>query len=101
MGSEMCIRDRVYDENGQPLNGSLLDYALPRTTDFPTFELGSTVTPTPLNPLGAKGIGEAGTIGSAPCIVNAAVDALSDLGVRHIDMTLGSEKLWRLLQPGA
>ena len=93
--------EMVYDENGQPLNGSLLDYALPRTTDFPTFELGSTVTPTPLNPLGAKGIGEAGTIGSAPCIVNAAVDALSDLGVRHIDMTLGSEKLWRLLQPGA
>jgi len=93
------LEEIVYDENGQVLNGSLLDYALPRTTDFPTFELGSTVTPTPLNPLGAKGIGEAGTIGSAPCIVNAAIDALSDLGITHVDMALNSEKLWRVLQP--
>ena len=82
---------------GQPLTASFMDYALPRATDFPRFELDNTVTPTTLNPLGAKGVGEAGTIGSTPCIVNAAVDALSGFGVRHLDMMLRPEKLWRIL----
>ena len=87
----------VYDEQGQLLTGSFMDYAIPRASDLPRFELGVTVTPSPLNPLGAKGTGEAGTIGATPAVLNAVVDALSDLGVKHIDPTLGAEKLWRLI----
>ena len=78
---QAMIEEAVYNEDGQLLTGSFMDYALPRATDFPRFELHATVTPTPVNPLGAKGVGEAGTLGSTPCIVNAAVDALS--GVRR------------------
>ena len=94
---QALVEEVVYGSDGQPLTGSLMDYALPRASDFPRFELGSTVTPTPMNPLGAKGIGEAGTIGSTPCVVSAAVDALSGFGVRHIDMMLRPEKLWRII----
>ena len=94
---QAMVEEVVYGSDGQPLTGSLMDYALPRASDFPRFELGSTVTPTPMNPLGAKGIGEAGTIGSTPCVVSAAVDALSGFGVRHIDMMLRPEKLWRII----
>ncbi len=94
---QALIEEVVYGGDGQPLTGSLMDYALPRASDFPRFELDATVTPTPLNPLGAKGIGEAGTIGSTPCVVSAAVDALSGFGVRHIDMLLRPEKLWRII----
>jgi carbon-monoxide dehydrogenase large subunit len=77
-----------------------MDYALPRATDFPRFEMHSTFTPTPVNPLGAKGVGEAGTLGSTPSIVCATVDALAEFGVTHIDMMLRPEKLWRILQGG-
>ena len=77
-----------------------MDYAIPRARDLPRFELDNTVTPSPLNPMGVKGIGEAGTIGSTPSIVNAAVDALSEFGVEHIDMMLRPEKLWRLIHGG-
>jgi carbon-monoxide dehydrogenase large subunit len=91
------VEEVVYGADGQPLTGSFMDYAIPRATDFPRFELHSTVTPTPVNPLGAKGVGEAGTIGSTPCIVSAAVDALSELGVRHVDMMLRPERLWRII----
>ena len=94
---QALVEEVVYSGDGQPLTGSLMDYALPRASDFPRFELDATVTPTPLNPLGAKGIGEAGTIGSTPCVVAAAVDALSEFGVRHIDMLLRPEKLWRII----
>jgi carbon-monoxide dehydrogenase large subunit len=97
---QAMIEEAVYNEDGQLLTGSFMDYALPRATDFPRFELLSTVTPTPVNPLGAKGVGEAGTLGSTPCIVNAAVDALSAFGVTHIDMMLRPEKLWRLMHGG-
>jgi aerobic carbon-monoxide dehydrogenase large subunit len=97
---QAMIEEVVYSEEGQLLTGSLMDYALPRATDFPTFELHGTVTPTPVNPLGAKGVGEAGTLGATPCIVNAAVDALSGLGVKHVDMMLRPEKLWRIIQGG-
>lgn len=86
-----------YDELGNLLTGSLIDYALPRVDSFPHFETHRTETPTPLNPLGAKGIGEAATIGSTPTIVNAVVDALAHLGVRHVDMPLTAEKLWRVI----
>ena len=95
---QALIEEFAYDADGQPLTASFMDYALPRASDFPRFELDNTVTPTPVNPLGAKGVGEAGTIGSTPCIVAAAVDALSGFGVRHLDMMLRPEKLWRIIQ---
>jgi len=94
---QAMVEEAVYSDDGQLLTGSFMDYALPRATDFPTFELHATVTPTPVNPLGAKGVGEAGTLGSTPSIVNAAVDALSGFGVTHIDMMLRPEKLWRII----
>jgi carbon-monoxide dehydrogenase large subunit len=97
---QAMIEEAVYNEDGQLVTGSFMDYALPRATDFPRFELHATVTPTPVNPLGAKGVGEAGTLGATPSIVNAAVDALSEFGVRHIDMMLRPEKLWRIIQGG-
>ena len=99
---QAMVEEVAYAADGQPLTASFMDYALPRASDFPRFELDNTITPTPINPLGAKGVGEAGTIGSTPCIVNAAVDALSGCGVRHLDMMLRPEKLWRIIhgQPG-
>ncbi len=97
---QAMIEEAVYSDDGQLLTGSFMDYAMPRATDFPRFEMHTTVTPTPVNPLGAKGVGEAGTLGSTPSIVNAAVDALSGLGVTHVDMMLRPEKLWRLIHGG-
>ncbi|MEE8130085.1 MAG: xanthine dehydrogenase family protein molybdopterin-binding subunit [Vicinamibacterales bacterium] len=97
---QAMIEEVRYTEDGQPLTGSFLDYAIPRAADLPRFELDNTVTPTPVNPLGAKGVGEAGTLGSTPCIVSAAVDALSEFGVRHIDMMLRPEKLWKIIHGG-
>ena len=97
---QAMIEEAVYGADGQLLTGSFMDYALPRATDFPRFEMEATVTPTPVNPLGAKGVGEAGTLGSTPCIVAAAVDALSGFGVTHIDMMLRPEKLWRIIHGG-
>ena len=94
---QAMIEEVVYGEDGQLITGSFMDYAMPRAIDFPRFELDSTVTPTPVNPLGAKGVGEAGTLGSTPSIVAAAVDALSEFGVTHIDMMLRPEKLWRII----
>jgi aerobic carbon-monoxide dehydrogenase large subunit len=85
----------VYDENGQLLTGSLMDYVAPRAAMLPSFKTDQTETPTPRNPLGAKGIGEAATIGSTPAIVSAVVNAL---GARHLDMPLKAEKVWRALQ---
>ena len=84
----------VYDDDGQLITGSLMDYAIPRAQDFPIFETARTETPSPLNPLGAKGIGELATIGSTPAIVNAVVDALSPFGIRHIDMPLRPQRIW-------
>ena len=86
-----------FDEDGQPLTASFMDYVMPRAADLPHFELERTVTPTPVNPIGAKGVGEAGTIGVSPCVVNAAVDALAPFGISHIDMPLRPERLWRLI----
>jgi aerobic carbon-monoxide dehydrogenase large subunit len=94
---QAMIEEVVYNSDGQLVTGSFMDYALPRATDFPRFELDATYTPTPVNPLGAKGVGEAGTLGSTPSIVSAAVDALSEFGVKHIDMMLRPEKLWRII----
>jgi aerobic carbon-monoxide dehydrogenase large subunit len=97
---QAMIEETVYNDSGQLVTGSFMDYALPRATDFPRFELHNTVTPTPVNPLGAKGVGEAGTLGSTPSIVCATVDALSGFGVKHIDMMLRPEKLWRIIHGG-
>jgi carbon-monoxide dehydrogenase large subunit len=97
---QAMIEEVVYGDEGQLLTGSFMDYAIPRASDFPRFELGATVTPTPVNPLGAKGVGEAGTLGSTPSVVSAAVDALSEFGVTHIDMMLRPEKLWRIIKGG-
>ncbi len=92
--------EAVYDEGGQLLTGSLLDYALPRAHQLPSFELDRTVTPCPHNPLGVKGVGEAGAIASPAAMVNAVVDALAPHGVRHLDMPLTPEKVWRAIHSG-
>jgi carbon-monoxide dehydrogenase large subunit len=88
----------VYDDQGNPLTSTLTDYAMPSAAEFPSFEALNTETPTPLNALGAKGIGESGTIGSTPAVQNAVIDALSHLGVRHIDMPCTAERVWRAIR---
>jgi carbon-monoxide dehydrogenase large subunit len=88
----------VYDENGNLLTGSLTEYALPKADFLPMIQMDRTVTPSPTNPLGVKGAGEAGTIGSAPAVVNAVVDALAPFGVKHLDMPLTPERVWRAMK---
>ncbi len=95
---QALLEEAVYDENGQLVTGELMDYAIPRAWDVPRFETGRTVTPSPVNPMGVKGVGEAGTIGATPAIVNAVVDALRPLGVRDIPMPLKRERIWQLFQ---
>jgi len=98
-GLGQALLERVaYDESGQLLTGSFLDYAMPRASDFPWPELMHTETPTPINELGAKGLGETGCIGVPPAIVNAALDALSGAGVEHLDMPLTAPALWQALE---
>ena len=94
---EALMERIVYDDDGQLLTGSLTDYALPRAADIPPIEMATLSTPSPFNLLGAKGIGEAGTIGTPAAILNAALDALHPLGVRHLDMPLTSESVWRAI----
>ncbi len=89
----------VFDgDDGQLISGSLLDYTLPRADDLPFFVVGSHPVPTKLNPTGAKGAGEAGTVGALPVVVIAALDALRPLGVSHIDMPLTPERVWRVIR---
>ncbi|MEX1134321.1 MAG: molybdopterin cofactor-binding domain-containing protein, partial [Acidimicrobiia bacterium] len=88
----------VFDDDGTLITSTLADYPIPTATDVPSFELGHTVTPTDANPLGVKGIGEAGTIVSTPTIVNAVIDALAPLGVKHIDMPLRPSRVWQAIQ---
>jgi len=87
----------VYDEEGQLLTSSLMDYAIPKAEFFPPFELDRTETPTDVNPLGVKGAGETGAIASTPAVVNAVMDALAPLGIRHVDMPLTPERVWRAM----
>jgi carbon-monoxide dehydrogenase large subunit len=87
-----------YDENGQLLTGTLMDYAIPKASMLPSFVTDETVTPSPLNPLGAKGIGEAATIGSTPTIANAVMDALAPFGIEHLDIPLTPQKIWRAIR---
>ena len=91
----------VYDEDGNPITSTLAEYAMPSAAELPSFETENTETPTPLNPLGAKGIGESGTIGSMPAVQNAVVDALSHLGVRHLEMPCTPERVWRAINEAA
>ena len=91
----------VFDADGNPLTGNLADYALPSAAEMTSFDTISTQTPSPLNPLGAKGIGEAATIGSTPAIQNAVIDAVSHLGVRHIDMPCTPERVWNAIGEAA
>jgi carbon-monoxide dehydrogenase large subunit len=87
-----------YDEDGNPITANLMDYAMPSAAELPSYETYNTETPTPLNPLGAKGIGESATLGSTPAVHNAIIDALSHLGIRHIDMPCTAERVWQALQ---
>jgi carbon-monoxide dehydrogenase large subunit len=96
--AQALFEEVVYDENGQLITATLMDYAVPKANMLPHYELASTVTPSPINPLGVKGVGEAGTIGSTPCVVNAVLDALSPLGIRHLDMPLKPETVWRAIR---
>jgi len=90
--------EAVYSDDGQLLSGSMLDYALPRATWLPPLELDETVTPSPVNPLGVKGVGEAGAIASTAAVANAVIDALSPLGIRHLDMPYTPKKVWHAIQ---
>jgi carbon-monoxide dehydrogenase large subunit len=96
--AQALYEEVIYNEDGQLVTGSLMDYALPKAVNQPQFVMDRTVTPSPVNPMGVKGVGEAGTIGSCPAIVNAVCDALSPLGIKHIDMPLKPEKVWRAIQ---
>lgn len=87
-----------YDESGQPITGSLMDYALPRAEDVPNMTIGDHPVPATTNPLGSKGCGEAGCAGGLSTVVNAVLDALSDYGIKHIDMPLTPERVWRAIQ---
>jgi carbon-monoxide dehydrogenase large subunit len=88
----------VYGEDGQLLSGSMMDYALPRASWLPNLELDETVTPSPVNPIGVKGVGEAGAIASTAAVANAVIDALGPLGIRHLDMPYTPQTVWRAIQ---
>ncbi len=96
--AQALLEEIVYDEDGNPLTASFADYSFLSTTEVPSFELADMATPTSYNPLGAKGIGEAGTIGATPAVQNAVIDAVAHLGVRHIDMPTTPHRVWQALQ---
>jgi carbon-monoxide dehydrogenase large subunit len=95
---QVLFEQTIYDENGQLLTGEFMDYAIPRAVDIPEYILGSTVTPTFVNPLGIKGVGEAGTIGATPAIANAVLDALEPLGIAHLDLPMTPERVWQAIK---
>jgi len=98
MGLAPALYEEIsYDENGNNLAGTFMDYLLPTAMETPAWETGKTITPSPHHPLGAKGVGESATVGAPPAIANAVVDALWHLGVRHIDIPITPQKVWRLL----
>ena len=96
--AQALYEETVYDADGQILTGTLVDYLIPSAAELPRFDTARTVTPSPSNPLGVKGIGEAGTIAASAAIVNAAVDALSGLGVRHLEMPMQPGRVWEAIQ---
>ncbi len=96
--AQALLEEFQYDEDGNPVTANFADYGIISAAELPSFELLAQETPTPVNPLGAKGIGESGTIGSTPAVQSAFVDAVSHLGVRHIDMPASPERVWRAIQ---
>jgi carbon-monoxide dehydrogenase large subunit len=96
--TQALIEEMVYDEDGNPLTASFADYPFPSAAELPSFELENMETPTTYNPLGAKGLGEAGTIGATPAVQNAVVDAVAHLGVRHVDMPATSRRIWQAIR---
>jgi carbon-monoxide dehydrogenase large subunit len=96
--AQALYEEFVYDADGNPLTTSLIDYVIPTIGEIPQIETVTMETPTPLNPLGAKGVGESGTIGSTPAVQNAVIDAVSYLGVRHIDMPLHPMRVWEAIE---
>jgi aerobic carbon-monoxide dehydrogenase large subunit len=98
-GAAQALLEEIrYDDQGNPITSNLAEYAMISAAELPSFEIVHMETPTPVNPLGAKGIGESGTIGSTPAVQSAVVDALSHLGVRHIDMPATAERVWQAIQ---
>lgn len=98
---QALFEEAVYDENGQLLTSSYMEYAMPKAPYLPAIEHDATVTPSPVNPLGVKGVGEAGTIAATPAVANAVMDALKPFGIRHLDLPLTPEKIWRALRDKA
>jgi carbon-monoxide dehydrogenase large subunit len=96
--AQALYEEVAYDQDGNPLSANLVSYCMPAATELPMVERVEMETPTPLNPLGAKGIGESGTIGSTPAVHNAVIDALAPFGVRHVEMPLHGERVWRAIQ---
>ncbi len=96
--AQALYEEACHDEAGNPTTATLADYAIPAASDLPNFELDQTVTPSPTNPMGVKGIGESGAIGSSPAVLNAVIDAVAHLGVTHIDMPATPERVWRAIQ---
>jgi len=99
--AQALYEEMRYDENGQPVTGTFVDYLIPAAPELPSFVSGRTNTPTPNNTLGAKGIGESGSVGAPPAVINAVVDALRHLGVTHVDMPANPQRIWRILQGGS
>ena len=98
-GVGMALMEFIgFDEQGNNLGGSFMDYLIPTSMEVPDWETGHTVTPSPHHPIGAKGIGESATVGSPPAVVNAVVDALSQFGVRHMDMPCTPARVWSAMQ---
>ncbi len=95
--AQALLEEFVYDEDGNPISGNFADYPVISAPELPLFELVKMETPTHINPLGAKGIGEAGSVGATPAIQNAVIDALAHLGVTHLDMPLRPERVWRAI----
>jgi len=95
--AQALFEGALYSEDGELVTGTMNDYAIPKASMVPSFELDRTVTPSPTNPMGVKGAGEAGTIASTPAVANAVIDAVSHLGIAHLDMPITPEKLWRVL----
>ena len=95
--AQALFEELTYDEDGNPQNASLVTYGIPAASELPPIEVIGMETPTPINPLGVKGIGESGTIGATPAVQNAVVDALSHLGVKHVEMPVNGEKVWKAI----
>jgi carbon-monoxide dehydrogenase large subunit len=95
---QALLENGVYDDSGQLLSGSFMDYTMPRADDMPNFKTDTNETPCPMNPLGVKGCGEIGTIGATPAVINAVIDALSPLGITSFDMPATPQRVWQTIQ---